>query len=337
MEGLHNRDLITLFVGTIIRFVSDGHLAVIIFFVISGLALSIKNLNKENRKLELAASSRYFRLAIPVFFTSLIAYILFKLGLMFNSAVAALSESPVHWLGGFYRFELTIFEVIKFSLRDVFLPGGPDFVNPILWTMNYELLRSFVIYAYLGIFRSAGKVQWPIVIILTVMLFLSKPLLSCFFIGYMIAEITKSVNINSFLNKIKSRYREMFFGMIFLTSAVLSAYVRGSDRWSCLFGAGIVVSICFSVKLKCFFSNSASRFLGGISFPLYLIQIPLICSWTSYLYIELPELGLERINANLVNLFSTIILALLSARLLLPLESLSIRYSKKIGSYLIKN
>ena len=83
-------------------------------------------------------------------------------------------------------------------------------------------------------------------------------------------------------------------------------------------------------------NNKLINYLGKISFPLYLIQIPIICSFSSFLYLKLPGLGFTIVTSNIINLFLTIFLCLITATFLLPLEKFSIIYSKKIGKIFIR-
>jgi peptidoglycan/LPS O-acetylase OafA/YrhL len=99
---------------------------VLIFFVLSGYALSLGHLNLARRKLALATVSRYFRLMIPILVTSLIAYLLLKLNLMFNLDVATSAEKFSGWLGKFYKFDASISDAVKFSLYNVFFHYETD-------------------------------------------------------------------------------------------------------------------------------------------------------------------------------------------------------------------
>jgi peptidoglycan/LPS O-acetylase OafA/YrhL len=123
-----------------LRFITDGHLAVLIFFVLSGYALSVGQLNLEKRKLTLSTTSRYFRLMIPILITSLIAYALLKLNLMFNLEVATTPERSSNWLGTLYNFDASIKDVIKFSFYDVFFKFDMSKTyNSTLWTIPIEI------------------------------------------------------------------------------------------------------------------------------------------------------------------------------------------------------
>ena len=65
------------------------------------------------------------------------------------------------------------------------------------------------------------------------------------------------------------------------------------------------------------------------------IQIPIICSYSSFIYLKQPDLGFDISTTNLINIISTVLLSLISATLLLPIEKISVTYSKKIGGIFI--
>ena len=334
--GVANHDYLDIIAGTALRFVSNGHLAVLVFFVLSGYALSIGHLNLAKRKLAQATASRYFRLLIPVLFTSLVAYVLLKSGLMFNLEAAKSPDGSPSWIGSMYRFDAGLADVLRFSFFDVFFRYDPDATyNSSLWTMPVELAGSLLIYSYLAIFRATETIHWRLVALVTLALFLVIPVLACFMIGYSIAELGRKHTVESLCEHLGIRHPETILLSLFVISGVLATYFKDDNRLACVFASNMVFAVAYSKGLKSFFSNSASHFLGRISFPLYLIQIPIICSWSAYLYVRLPTLGLDASASNLINLFSTIFLCLLCAVLLLPVEKLSVSLSKKIGNALI--
>ena len=336
VADISSHNYIDILFGIILKFITDGHLAVLIFFVLSGYALSIGHLNLSKRKLALATTSRYFRLMIPILFTSLIAYLLLKLNLMFNLEVATTPEKSLDWLGIFYKFDASIKDVIKFSLYDVFLKYDHNKTyNSSLWTMPIEIIGSFMIYTYLGIFRTTDQVYWRLVALVTITLFVVEPYYSCFLIGYVIAEVNIRYDSNYLIGLLRIKNVELFCLLMFVVIAMLSTYFSHNDYIECIFASSIVFLVSLSKNLKSFFSNKISNYLGRISFPLYLIHIPIICSFSSYLYLKLPALGMDVVTSNLINLFSTVLLCLTSATLLIPIEKLSVNYSKKIGKCFI--
>lgn len=319
----------------IVRFLTDGHLAVLIFFVLSGYALSLSHLNFKKRDIPLATASRYFRLMIPVLFTTFVIYLLLKLNLFFNLDVL-IPEGTSGLLHTIYTFDANIFNFFKFSLFDVWTNHKDiSSYNIVLWTMKVELIGSLLIYGYLFIFRRSENPRWFIATIVTAILFIIRPFYAAFMMGYLLAELNKKFSmdkINMAINPISFKYLIAF---IFLVTVMSSALYRGSDHLTLLYASLIVYSVSYSANLITFFSNKISHFLGLISFPLYLVQIPIICSWSSYLYLQLSLLKFDPILSMIINLTSTLLLCILASRLLLPVENIAIKYSKIIGKLLI--
>ena len=221
--------------------------------------------------------------------------------------------------------------MLEFSSFDVFFSYNPATTyNSSLWTMPAEILGSFLIYIFLGVFRASGKVYWHIALALALALLFIDPALSCFVFGYLIAEL------NLRASRIKGGKIEMISISIFISIGILIAaqpsmsYTVGS-----LLAVLLVLSVSCSTLLKNFFSNSISSFLGKISFPLYLIQIPVICSLSSWLFLKLPGWGINGLLASNINLLVTVAVSIACAYSLLPVERFSIRYSKLIGKLIL--
>lgn len=321
--------------GVFLRFVTDGHLAVLIFFVLSGYALSAAHLVPPKRNLGLAAAARYFRLMIPILFTSCIAYLLLKFGLFFNVEATRAEPAYANWLGTFYNFDANFLKALKFSLHDVFLKyDDAGTYNSSLWTMRTELYGSFFIYLYLAVFRKTEKIQWKIIGILGLALYLFETLYACFVAGYVIAELNKKYQSGDMaIYKCPS---QIVLLCIFAIAAIASTFFRGNDKITFLIATAIVFSVSFSSWLKSFFSTRISEFLGKISFPLYLIQILVICSWSSYLAIHLPRFGLSNLHSCFLIFFSTVTICLIASIGLIPVEKTSVVLSKKIARLILR-
>lgn len=92
---------------------------------------------------------------------------------------------------------------------------------------------------------------------------------------------------------------------------IISTFYRpDDDRYTALLALLLVSAIAFSPILQSLFSGLVSKFLGRISFPLYLIHMIVICSWSSYIFLYLTAYGYgHQTIANFI-LVTTVILSI---------------------------
>lgn len=303
-------------------FFTNAHLAVLVFFVLSGYVLSVSQIYSSKRNTAVSTVARLFRLALPILFVSLVAYIMMRLNLFFN-VQAATNDISKSWLGTFFRFEPSLPGVFSFSFFDVFFAyDTPTSYNSSLWTMPIEMAGSILIYSYIAIFRTE-KFNWIISSILIVYFYFYSPFMFCFMVGYVLAELKKINNLYlSGRNEIPLIF--IFFAMIYLDT-----YHRPVDEIiQALEAVVFVVVISYSKTLSSLFSSRASRFMGRISFSLYLVQILVICSWSSYMKILLSNSGININIAASINLISSMALCILTARAMTPIDEFSVKHSK---------
>ena len=137
----------------------NGQLAVMVFFIVSGFALSFRHL-RDGRIDQLARTTagRYFRLAIPVFVACLLVHLAMRAGL-----VDPLRRPPfVHFL----NFDPTTWHLLRFALFDVFFNyrSPESYIGP-LWTMSIELVGSYIVLLAVFVLR-----PWPARIVLLLVL-----------------------------------------------------------------------------------------------------------------------------------------------------------------------
>lgn len=324
-----------LLLNLLLGMMTNGRLGLFTLFVLSGYALSVSHFNLQKNTLASAAASRYFRLMIPILYTSLIVYVLAKSDLFFNTQAAAGSNlESTDWLRFAYKSGVNLKDLVAFVFYDVFFRYDWEAsLNIVLWTMPIQLTGSFIVFGFLAIFRRTQAVQWAMSIVIAAALLDSTPALACFMFGYVIAEL------NARFAQATSRHSfEFALVAIFLSACILAttSHFRG-DRATCLLAVGIVVTVTFSTTLRALFSIRPVRFFGRISFPLYLIQIPVICSWSSYWFLKLPSLGFSIPAATVINLLTSIVICLGLSVALLPMDRFSISASKRLGELLLRN
>lgn len=327
-----------IFTGKAFAFATDGRLSVFIFFILSGFVLSIKFIRRPvGESLALAATSRYFRLAIPIAVTSFLTYVLMSKGLMFNqqaSLVVPKGSGPNEWLASFYTFVPSFKSYLAFSFYNVFFHYGDPTYNTNLWTMPYEFEGSMLIYFILGVFKKEkpNHLFMLAVLIAAAAFFIESPPLSCFLFGYLLAEAY--YHGKPFIDRWK--YRDLFFGSLGVMTVLLSTFYRPTeDRYIGALALVAVSSATFCRPLQRLFSSRVSQFMGKISFPLYLVHFIIFCSFSSYLLVALAGRGVALGAASYIVAALTTVVSMAVAYALLPLENLSVRASKLISRKLL--
>jgi peptidoglycan/LPS O-acetylase OafA/YrhL len=267
----------------------DGQLAVYVFFVISGAALSYSILIADNPKerLLMLALSRYLRLTLPVLGSCLLAFAILASGGFSNVEAAAASQSS--WLDDFYRFEPNFLSMLRFAVFDVYFAyDSATSWNAVLWTMPIELVWSFAVFA---LFAAPWRLlRRCLALALTVLLFDHAS--ACFFAGYLIADLIAA-------QRTHSQPRSAMVGVITIALAMALATLRSApltypinDILQTVAGRNLVaimllLGVSQSPLAQSALSGRVSRFLGRISFSLYLVHLLIICSASSALFLSL--------------------------------------------------
>lgn len=313
--------------------VFDGMLAVYIFFVISGCSLSIGFMRSGN-PLGIAhlAVRRLPRLCIPIFVSCLAAYALTVNGFMHNAQVGALVNSP-DWLGSFYRFAPSFSDLIRFSFGGVFFAYDPTHTfNPVLWTMPPELGGSAMIFALLVFRWFFGRLNSAYLLVGMVLLALRSPLLA-FLLGMVISE-------EIVFGADTTIWRSRLFTLGFL--AIVIARLAGvsvsfdSAVLSLVAGA-LVFCITRSGHLRPFFLSSTAKLAGRLSFPLYLVHIPLLSSVSSYAFLQLVQQDISKPIIVVATAVLQITCSFTAAFAFLPVEEFAKQFSRRFSGLMLKH
>lgn len=314
----------------VLKFITDGHLAVLIFFVLSGFVLTVIQENKEKNIIG-QIISRYIRLMIPILATTLIIYFLFSNGLFFHQAVVDIAPLNEEWLGKHYEFEPHFFDAIKYSLYDVFFNFEHiNNFNRVLWTMQFEFKGSILIFILPWMFRKNSTLHWVFVSLVTFFLWFYNPLYSAFLFGYFLAKLNNL--IQNFVSKNSFIVSEFYGLFLFITVVLLSTFYRpNDDKYTALMAMALILSVQISSYLNSFFSNRISRFLGKISFSVYMIQMGVIFSLSSYMFLHKDTLSTHNFISSNIIILATVVFTLILGYLLTPIDKLSIILSRKIS------
>jgi peptidoglycan/LPS O-acetylase OafA/YrhL len=326
--------------NTPLNFLLNGDYAVFIFFILSGIVLSLGFFKSNNNSYLCGmALKRIPRLSIPIFICCFLTVIMMKTGLILNREAGELINNG--WLMEDYNFEGSFLGAVVFSFRNVLFYFDTTY-NSTLWTIGYEIQGSFLVLILLCGVNYIKKNLWPFWVGLALYLLFNAPILLSFGMGVFISYFF--VNRKELIEKLqKSIPAKIIFavlcfiaywgGVFFSTQMPVDLLKQLSYAISAFFLIGLILIMPI---LKAFFSCGVSKFLGKISFPLYIVHFPIICSFTSYLIIrfEYPMANTME-NLQVVVLFSilTIGMSLFVAWAFYPVEKLSIFTANKLFQY----
>ena len=144
----------------LIRFLYAGSAQVRVFFLISGIVISLKYLKKrcwENALMDIV--KRYFRLFVPIVFAELMVCLFMFAGWVANKEASVILGSE-SFLGAFNRFKPNLVLCIRESMIGCFLLHKNSYIGP-LWTMTYEFLGSVLVLAWMATVHKS-KLRWLI-------------------------------------------------------------------------------------------------------------------------------------------------------------------------------
>lgn len=312
----------------------NGDLAVCIFFVVSGAALSAPfHVTMDRRFVVRSAVKRYPRLLIPIAAATFLVWFLDRLGLL-HGAEAATRLGRLDWLGLNNGATMSTANAVFFAISGVFSGASAQRnILPFLWTMPIEMVGSMLLFLYLAckdIFGQGSRLPFAVIAIT----FLASPYICCFFIGSLIVETRhgEGRGMQFLLN------RWVACGLILLCLLYSGAAVIFRNellRYPNTIFASVIVFYCLNIaSLSRRLSTSAiSSFLGKISFPLYLTHYAVLGAVFSPLILAFGD-NLTPLTAGVIGL-ATVVVALLVATAFLPVEQASHRISKFVGDFIL--
>jgi peptidoglycan/LPS O-acetylase OafA/YrhL len=312
----------------------DGGLAVSMFFILSGEALSTPFFRgKGDAVLWALAIKRYTRLAIPVFAACSLIWALGAAGLLYVDQAATFAGRE-HWLTDWLKFPLTLAGLIKYALFDVFALIRPaEEWNPFLWTMGVELDGSLMVLAILLFARDWQGLRLALVVAVFALAFApcrATQNVSCFLVGLLFADFRAGGGFAALGRPDRQKLSAaVLAGILFSTGA--AAY-SGHHDYKNLKAIGILFFVFAMPSVSAFFRAPLSQFLGRISFPLYLVQLPVIISPMSAAMVVAEAHGaLGRPMAYAIGI-GAVALTIALSYAFFPVE----RFTARVGSVLVE-
>lgn len=281
----------------------NGVSAVYLFFFVLSSYVLVKRYfqTRKAEDLLLGAVKRLPRLAGPVLVTVLTSCLVFKLGLYFFDDAAAVTRSE--WLSTFGNASRTLSRETA-SFADALLQGawrtfifGDQYYDSSLWTMVVEFWGSMLIFALAPIifFLQARSALLPwFGVAIGVFLSLQVSFYFCAFPAGLVlypllamefrpnrwargAMVAGSLLLLGYAGSAVGVYRPFAILEIAVSDAGL--------RQACVAIPASIMLVYATLSVEnppSWLSRKAARFLGDLSFPLYLVHVPIICSLGSW-------------------------------------------------------
>jgi peptidoglycan/LPS O-acetylase OafA/YrhL len=262
----------------------NGNAAVCIFFVLSGYVLS--DLAQRSQLSLLAqATRRYLRLFFPMLITSAFAWALLDAGAYRNQQAAALLNTE--WLGIWYRFAPDFTAMLGETVYGVFASGSSDY-NCNLWTMRPELIGSLYVFGINAIAPTRGLRALGF-LLLGVIYWSDYVLLFC--VGSLLHDFEDKIARALKWGWVKPVLFAVGLFLCVATEKWLAALhfpPVNMMYWHMLAATMVVSSALYWPRLQAILGCAVGQWLGRISFTLYLVHVPIICSLTSWIVISFP-------------------------------------------------
>lgn len=314
-----------------------GNSAVYVFFVLSGFVLSFALLNKKenvNKKILSMSVKRYPRLAIP----ALISVLFYWLAFHVKIDMSNVSD----WVARLGTQSGSIFDAVYDGTTRSFIFGESNY-NWVLWTMQYELIGSFVIFilAYLQLKNKYFAIIFAILIVVLSTLIISKLFaygMICFMIGMLFYLTQKKIGLAIALPMLLVG---LYLAGIHNTSAsytfILNTIGDRSYRILSIASAPLIVySILMNEQISKFLDTKFLVYLGKLSFSIYLIHLLVIYLVAIPLFNYLLPTFDFLLSSVIACIFTLIITFLVSIPYSTYIDDLSIKVGKMIEKKLIK-
>ena len=315
-----------------LNLIFNGNTAVRLFLILSGYLLCRNYLLTGDREhLKKSAWKRYLRLMPPVLVTNVVIWLCMKLGLYYNSQAAVLAGSE-EWFRGFNAFPADFLQMLKESLYGCFLFGTNDY-NGVLWTMQMLFLGAYLVYG-LAFLVHPLRYRYVIYGVLAVLLLRSDFL--ALYLGYVLCDLMHSdfPRLHRFLSRKWLNWILLLAGLYFC-SFPSSGFGYEGTVWQILMPfvfvnyyhilgvLCLVLAVLHLEPLQRFFSTKMFRYLGRISYSLYLIHFLVMATFGAWFLLTFQGI----LGYNLTSLLNLI----LTAAITVILSELSVRYVEPLS------
>ena len=293
----HINGLDVAFGRSIFSVFANGHFFVCVFFVLSGFVLSRKYFQTNSTEvLVSAAMRRFLRLYIPVAVTMILSFVLLRAGQYYNVPAASITHSE--WFGKLWDIPDPLSR-LWYCLRTGTMFKGDNIFDTSLWTMSIEFTGSMMVFAFLSLTHNTRHRSLSLTVLLLYCVFAYDNNMVAFALGIGLNYV-EQWRMEKPKHPVHVTATALLFGGLILGSFPSTFNITGTvyerlpalllrgKGWAHVFGAWFVVlAFVLSGPLQRLGSSKPFRFLGYISFSLYLLHPLVIGSFSALMLLRL--------------------------------------------------
>jgi peptidoglycan/LPS O-acetylase OafA/YrhL len=268
----------------------NGPFAVSIFFVLSGFVL-YQAASASQTPLYVQLILRYLRLALPATASVLFAWALLKW--IPNAASQVNALSPHAWTEprSVYQGQIPGLTQALYDGSVGIFRGGSSLFNNVLWTMQVEAVGSIAIYLFCSM-PNYGR--WRMIFGVALgMAAIAFPMYLGFALGAALSELLirgrlkRIFPVGALIVGILLGFPGKGFAAMIGLPQVRRRFTIGATGgyFPAIAAALILYALLLSPSLNRAFSQRVLRFFGAISFPLYLLHVPLLYTLIASAYL----------------------------------------------------
>jgi peptidoglycan/LPS O-acetylase OafA/YrhL len=316
----------------IINLVTDTKIAVAIFFILSGVVLASPKSSKSLSLfwLPVQIMARLVRLAVPVLAVSLLVWFLVYFEYLFSGDLPVGFEFW-HAYVGLVNGEIDLGRVIYFSLVETFFLYDPvtTLITP-AWTMRPEFVGSIVVLLYTWLLNKGIVTTTPLILIaISIGLIFTYRLLPAFFyFGFFLTGVAFRQLADKNVSLLRSPTVTLV--SVLCVKTIFETFGIDSFELDFIFASAIILALMEAKPIHGYMCWTPFLWLAKISFPLYLLHVPIIASVGLY---SLSYLGQNNIPVEISQFlafgFLSIILFLISW-IFVPIDAMAIKVSRQL-------
>ena len=321
--------------GFATAFILDGPMAVAVFFVLSGDALGSAALSSRRPvSFWRLLLKRYIRLTIPICAVCLVIGLLKAGGFVYNVEAAKMVGQSAYF-GGWLPVAPTLTQTLGYAFAGVFREDGAATIDRFLWTMPIEAVGSCCVFATIV---CARWTQRPHLLILalfeaalceTHVFGIRASYVACFFAGLYFAVL----HAGGTFAALRTRARAPLWsgaGVGILVVGESLAHLAAMPDVTPLLANVLVFCVLCNEPLCRALRSPLSQWLGRISFPLYLVQFPVLVSATSYAIVVAGGAGYLQTCWISVIAVGSIAVSLAAASMFEPVDRFAMALSRQV-------